>query len=110
LTEDELAVLGRMVSAFFELAELQAMRRKPMYMQDWIAQLDDFAERYGEGVLQNAGSISNAAAVKRAEAQFEAYRLRTVDEPTAVEREYLASLKRAEMQAVQRAAEDGYDR
>lgn len=99
LTESELATLGRMVSAFFDLAELRAMRRKPMYMQDWVAELDDFAERYGEGVLDNAGSISNAAAVRQAEAAFDAYRLRTTDEPTAVERDYLTSLKRAEKQA-----------
>lgn len=96
LTEDELAMLGRMVSAFFELAELQATRRKPMYMQDWITELDDFAERYGEGALQGAGSISNAAAVKRAEAEFEAYRRRTIDEASAVERDYLESIRRAE--------------
>lgn len=107
LTEDELAMLGRMVSAFFELAELQATRRKPMYMQDWITELDDFAERYGEGALQGAGSISNATTVMRAEAEFEAYRRRTVDEPSAVEREYLASLKRAEKQAANETTRAG---
>lgn len=109
LTETELATLGRMVSAFFDLAELRAMRRKPMYMQDWVAELDDFAERYGEGVLDDAGSISNAAAVCRAEAEFDAYRQRTIDEPTAVERDYLASLKRAEKRVGRTTKEEAGD-
>jgi hypothetical protein len=42
LNEDELNVLNRMVSAYLELAELQALNRKPMYMNDWIVRLDDF--------------------------------------------------------------------
>ena len=42
LTEDELAVLNRIVNAYIEFAELQAMRRKPMYMTDWVSKLDEF--------------------------------------------------------------------
>ncbi len=105
LTETELATLNRMVSAFFDLAELHAMRHQPMYMKDWIAQLDDFAERYGEGVLQDAGSISNKEALRRAEAQFEEYRTRTLDEPSAAERDYLASLKATQKQVARKAKE-----
>jgi len=107
LTETELATLGRMVSAFFDLAELRAMRREAMYMEDWIVELDDFAERYGEGVLQDAGSISNAAAVGRAEAEFDAYRKRTLNEPSPVERDYLASLKQTEKQIAREAVKGG---
>ncbi len=106
LIETELATLGRMVSAFFDLAELRAMRREPMYMKDWIAELDDFAERYGEGVLQDAGSISNATAVGRAEAEFDLYRRRTLDEPSTVERDYLGSLKQTEKQVARKAKPD----
>lgn len=103
LDETELATLGRMVSAFFDLAELRAMRREAMYMNDWIAELDDFAERYGEGALADAGSISNAAAVGLAEAEFDAYRKRTLDEPSPVERDYLASLQQTEKQIARKA-------
>jgi hypothetical protein len=42
LTEDELSILNRLVTAYLEFTELQALRRKPMYMKDWIAKLDDF--------------------------------------------------------------------
>ncbi|WP_051471172.1 virulence RhuM family protein [Patulibacter minatonensis] len=106
LTQDELTTLNRMVSAFFELAELQATRRKPMYMQDWIREIDDFADRYGEGVLPNAGSVSQKAALARAEAEFDEYRKRTADEPTPVEREYATRLKHAEERVERSTRED----
>jgi len=51
LTKDELEMLNRMVSAFFDLAELRAMQHHPMYMKDWVVELDDFAKRYGKGIL-----------------------------------------------------------
>ena len=74
LSEDELARLNRMVSAFFDLAELRAMRREPMYMKDWVSEVDDFAERYGEGVLLGSGNISNKQAIEKAESEYEKYR------------------------------------
>jgi len=42
LNENELNVLNRMVTAYLELAELQALNQKPMYMSDWKERLDDF--------------------------------------------------------------------
>ncbi|WP_292408287.1 MULTISPECIES: RhuM family protein [unclassified Methanoculleus] len=59
LTEEELATLNRMVSAFFDLAELRAMQHQPMYMRDWIVELDDFSKRYGKGMLSSAGTVSH---------------------------------------------------
>ena len=93
LTKDELDVLNRMVSAFFDLAELRAMQHQPMYMKDWVSELDDFATRYGKGVLPGAGKVSHQDALAKAEAEFEKYRQRLIDETTSVEREYLASIK-----------------
>ena len=52
LSDAELSTLNRMVSAFFDLADLRAMQHKPMYMKDWVLELDDFAERYGNGILK----------------------------------------------------------
>jgi len=55
LTKDELDMLNRMVSAFFDLAELRTKQQQPMYMKDWVVELDDFAARYGKGILSDAG-------------------------------------------------------
>jgi len=93
LTEQELATLNRMVSAFFDLAELRAMQHRPMYMRDWIVELDDFAKRYGKGILPNAGSVSHQEALKKATTEYEKYRQRTVEELSPAERDFLASIK-----------------
>jgi len=93
LKDDELAKLNRLVSAFFDLAELRAMERKHMYMKDWLAELDKFAELYGKGILDNAGSISREDALKIATAEYEKYRAKTQDELSPAERDYLATIK-----------------
>ena len=93
LTRDELEMLNRMVSAFFDLAELRAMQQQPMYMKDWVVELDDFAKRYGKGILYGAGKVSHQEALAKAEAEFTKYRERITQELTSVEREYLASIK-----------------
>ena len=93
LTKDELEMLNRMVSTFFDLAELRAMQRQPMYMKDWVAELDDFASRYGKGVLYGAGKVTQKDALEKAETEFEKYRQRLINEISPVEHEYLESMK-----------------
>jgi len=96
LDEKELSVLNRLVAAFFDLAELHAINHEPIYMQDWLPQVDDFAERYGKGILQSAGTVSWQAAIKKATEEYKKYRKRISDLPTLVERDYLDSLKQAQ--------------
>jgi hypothetical protein len=96
LNETELAKLNRMVSAFFDLAELRAMQHTPMYMKDWVAELDSFAKLYGQGVLQNAGTVSHKAALDKAEQEYEKYRQKTKDELSSAERDYLETIKQTQ--------------
>ena len=96
LTGEELARLNRMVSAFFDLAELQAMEHKPMYMKDWVRELDDFSKRYGKGALQDAGTISHKEAIEKAEQEYEKYREKTKEELSKVEKDYLESIKQTQ--------------
>ncbi|MCL2710507.1 MAG: virulence RhuM family protein, partial [Planctomycetaceae bacterium] len=93
LNEEELALLNRMVSAFFDLAELQALQHRPMYMKDWVAELDDFAQRYGKGILTGSGTVSHQSAMTKAETEYTKYRQKTKDDLTPVEQDYLASIK-----------------
>lgn len=74
LTEPELAVLNRMVNAYLELAELQALNRKPMYMRDWVERLDDFLRMTGSEVLDHAGSVSHEQAVKKAADEYSKFK------------------------------------
>lgn len=78
LNEDELQVLNRIVMAYIEFAELQALRRKTMSMHDWIVKLDDFLKLSEHELLNHAGTISAEAAKEKAENEYDRYRA-TVD-------------------------------
>jgi hypothetical protein len=75
LTQDELAALGRIVSAFLDLAEDRAHRRIPMTMEDWAKRLDLLLEVSDRPILQHAGTITAEIARDRAESEFEKYRI-----------------------------------
>jgi len=109
LREEELATLNRMVSAFFDLAELRAMQHQPMYMKDWLAELDDFAKRYGKGILPDAGQISHTEALEKAEQEYAKYRRLTEAEFSPVEREFLESIKRAQKKLTGKTKKDKVD-
>jgi hypothetical protein len=96
LDDKELSVLNRMVSAFFDLAELHAINHQPTYMQDWLPLVDDFAGRYGKGILNSAGTVSRQAAIEKAAEEYKKYRKRVSDLPTAVERDYLEAVKQVQ--------------
>ncbi|MFI3163473.1 MAG: virulence RhuM family protein [Bacillota bacterium] len=98
LKEDELAVLNRLVTAFFDLAELRAMRREPMYMKDWVVEIDDFAQRYGQGVLIGGGRISNKQAIIKADQEYEKYKKLEDELLSPVEKEYIDALKKTQKQ------------
>ena len=75
LSESELADLGRIVSAYLDLAESRAKRRIPMTMEDWAKRLDIFLQADDRELLQNAGKISAEIAKQHAESEFEKYRV-----------------------------------
>jgi len=89
LEQEELQRLNRLVSAFFDLAELKAMEHEEMKMQDWINELDKFTANYGKGTLQNAGNISHEQAMEKAEKEYKKYQVKTL---SPVEKEYLENL------------------
>ncbi|MFZ2970253.1 MAG: RhuM family protein [Minisyncoccia bacterium] len=90
LTEDELFRFNRMVSAFFDLAEIKAREKQKMRMADWVAELDRFAKNYGKGVLQNAGKVSNEQAIEKAIKEYGKFQAKTL---SPVEKAYLESIK-----------------
>ncbi|MCB1561884.1 MAG: virulence RhuM family protein, partial [Xanthomonadales bacterium] len=74
LEADELDTLNRIVTAYLEFAELQALNRQLMTMADWIAKLDDFLRLGGREVLDHAGKVKHTEALKHAEQQYAAFR------------------------------------
>lgn len=89
LKEKELDVLNRTVTAYLELAELQALNRKPMYMNDWINRLDDFLTMTGSEILTNAGSISHKKALDKAHNEYAKYKEQTKNELSKGEKDFI---------------------
>lgn len=75
LTAEELHQLSRLVSAYLDLAEMQAERKIPMTMADWEQRLNGFLTMWDRDVLQDAGKISAEMAKIHAETEFEKYRI-----------------------------------
>jgi len=97
LEADELGVLNRIVNAYLEFAELQALRRKAMTMRDWIAKLDDFLKLSNRELLSHAGTISTEAAKAKAELEYERYRTIVDSQPRSVDLDFekvVSALKR----------------
>ncbi len=90
LSEEELKVLNNLVSGYFDFAEIQAIRHNPMYMEDYIKQLDMILSSTGEKVLIGAGSISHEQAVTKAKLEYKKYQVKTI---SPIEKEYLNTLK-----------------
>ncbi len=75
LTELELAQMERIVSAYLDMAEMQALRHIPMTMEDWEERLNGFLKLWDRDILQDAGKVSAELAKQHAETQFEKYRI-----------------------------------
>lgn len=88
LEESELQVLQRIVSLYIEYAELQALERKQMTMQDWIVKLDDFLKATGRQLLDHAGKISAETARAKAEQEYARYRELEDAKPRAIDAEF----------------------
>ena len=90
LTEEELNILNRMVSAYLDIAEINALDRHPMTMKDWTEELDMFLKMTKKDILRNSGTISHEAALKKAHEEYEKYMKTHL---TTAEKDYLEMLK-----------------
>lgn len=86
LSEQELKVLNNLVSAYFDIAELNAIEEKPMAMQDFVSELDRILSSAGRQILQSGGKISHEQAKEKAIAEYRKYNAKTL---ASVEEEYL---------------------
>ncbi len=90
LQVEELKVLNNLVSAYFDLAEINALERKPMRMQDYVQELDRVLSMAGRALLQGAGKIAHQQAQEKAIQEFKKYYAKTLSE---VEQAYLEQIK-----------------
>ena len=90
LEENELKVLNNLVSGYFDLAEINAIEHKPMYMDDYVKQLDSVLSSENRKLLTGVGSVSHKQALEKAKSEYRKYQEITL---TPVEKAYLESIK-----------------
>ena len=99
LKEDELKILNNLVSGYFDLAEINAIEHKPMYMIDYVEQLDSILTSGNRKLLEDSGEVSHDEAIKKAKAEYRKYQEITL---SPVEEEYLKSVKGLEKEVKKR--------
>ena len=90
LEENELKILNNLVSGYFDLAEINAIEHKPMYMDDYVKQLDSVLSSGNRKLLTGSGSVSHKQALEKAKSEYRKYQEITL---TPVEKAYLESIK-----------------
>jgi hypothetical protein len=92
LTENKLKILNNLVSGYFDLAEINALEHKPMYMSDYVEQLDSVLTSGNRKLLTGSGKVSHDQAMKKAKEEYRKYQEITI---TPVEQAYLDTIKEA---------------
>lgn len=100
LKEDELKILNNLVSGYFDLAEINAIEHKPMYMSDYVEQLDSVLSSGNRKLLVGAGSVSHDQALQKAKAEYRKYQEITL---SPVEEDYLKSIRGVEKEVKKRS-------
>lgn len=94
MTESEVKNLNLMVSAYLDIAEAKALEHKPMYMRDWVKELERFIVYREKPVLSGSGKITHDEAMDIAVSEYDKYRAKTADELTQVEKDFLDTIHR----------------
>ena len=104
LSKEEIEVLNLLVSAYLDFAELQAKSRRPMYMRDWVAKLDDFIRLSERDILTHVGKISHDDALTKAEAEYDKFRREQAALPQPVDRHFDESVDQVKKLAAAKKA------
>lgn len=104
LSEQELRVLNNLVSAYFDLAELNAIEQRAMRMADYVRELDSILNSTGRKLLDHAGTISTSEAQEKAKRELQRYKTITLDQ---VEKDYLKTISSLEKQAKKESRKKG---
>lgn len=89
LKENELKILNNLVSGYFDFAEIMALEHRPVYMMDYVKQLDTILQSTGRPLLKGSGSISHQEAMDKALVEYRKYQVKTL---SPVEEDYLDSI------------------
>ena len=96
LNADELDALNKIVSAYLDIAEVNALNQEPMYMKDWLSTIDDYLKMTRRDILDTKGRVTHSQALEKAHREYELYKNKFDELPTAAEVQYLDTVKELE--------------
>ncbi len=73
LTTEELDFLNKLVTAYLDVAEVNALRMHAMTMSDWVKELDSFLTMTHNDILNSKGTISHEKALEKAHEEYDKY-------------------------------------
>lgn len=96
LNDQELDALNKIVTAYLDIAEVQALNHEPMYMKDWLETIDDYLKMTRREILSTKGHISHKQAIEKAHREYEKYRKKQDDLLSTVEKDFAKSITQLE--------------
>jgi len=95
LNEKEIDALNKIVAAYLDIAEVQALNHEPMYMKDWLETIDDYLRMTRRDILDTKGKVTHKQAIAKAHNEYEKYKEQQED-ISVVEKHFIESIKRLE--------------
>ena len=96
LNEKEIDALNKIVTAYLDIAEVQALNHEPMYMKDWLETIDDYLRMTRRDILDTKGKVTHKQAIAKAHNEYEKYKVKQEDVLSPVERHFIESIKTLE--------------
>lgn len=101
LNADELDALNKIVSAYLDIAEVNALNQEPMYMKDWLSTIDDYLKMTRRDILETKGRVTHSQALEKAHREYELYKNKLDELPTAAEVQYIDTVRELEQISAQ---------
>ena len=96
LNEQELDALNKIVTAYLDIAEVQALTHEPMYMKDWLETIDDYLKMTRREILTTKGHVSHKQAIEKAHAEYDKYKKKQDALLSTVEKDFVESITKLE--------------
>lgn len=96
LNDEEIDALNKIVTAYLDIAEVQALNHEPMYMKDWLQTIDDYLKMTRREILTTTGRVSHQQAIEKAHAEYEKFKKKQDDILSPVEKHFIESIDKLE--------------
>ena len=96
LDDKEIDALNKIVAAYLDIAEVQALNHEPMYMKDWLQTIDDYLKMTRREILKTKGGVSHQQAIEKAHAEYDKFKKKQDDNLSPVEKDFIKSIDKLE--------------